>query len=260
MCRDGAIILLTFVAQAFAKDVLTNQTDDVQEFEGKVTKKLVDKLFQKSSHLKMPSHRSLQGLLPHALPHSNPSHSGLLPGNRMQEPGFAGLRQSSHTPNEWPVYWKGNKRKDKWRGQAESNNFPSDPWPNEEKHRWIPEDDPTSTQLPNGYIPKTPQEFHGTRAKGFYPGTSRVHFTLPGKEDELKTIEILRSQDKGNPSFGAVKVRIPLEASVISKDGCLVVQEVRPGSHADLSKLRPGDIIRAMSAPFVEGQKQVDLP
>jgi len=105
---------------------------------------------------------------------------------------------------------------------------------------------------------RTPEQFQGTRTKGSYPESSRVQFTLPGKDDKPKIIEILWS-GKANPSFGAVKVKLPLDAGITSKDARLVVKGIKQGSNAELSKIRRGDIIRAVSLPETENS-QVDSP
>jgi hypothetical protein len=82
---------------------------------------------------------------------------------------------------------------------------------------------------------------------------------LPGPQDddEPKTIELLRTRGDDNPAFSAVKVTLPIGASVASKNSRLVVKGVADGSNADLSRLRQGDIIRAVSLPETsEPQKE----
>jgi hypothetical protein len=123
-------------------------------------------------------------------------------------------------------------------------------------HRWITKEDPTFEDChfnqETGYACKTPEKYRGTRRKGDHPASSRVQFTLPSNDDEPHTIELLRSREQDNPSFGAVKVKLPIEAKVVSKDSRLVVEEVARGSNADNAMIRQGDIIRAVSLPDTE--------
>jgi len=98
-----------------------------------------------------------------------------------------------------------------------------------------------------GYSCKTPEEFRGTRKDGVYEGSFRVQFTLPEKDDEPKTIELMRSRDEDKPSFGAVKVTLPVDITVFSKDSRVLVKRVNKGSGAETARIREGDIIRAVS-------------
>eukprot|EP00747_Dinoflagellata_sp_TGD_P057245 gnl/TRDRNA2_/TRDRNA2_150545_c0_seq2.p1 gnl/TRDRNA2_/TRDRNA2_150545_c0~~gnl/TRDRNA2_/TRDRNA2_150545_c0_seq2.p1 ORF type:complete len:418 (-),score=46.00 gnl/TRDRNA2_/TRDRNA2_150545_c0_seq2:136-1389(-) len=132
-------------------------------------------------------------------------------------------------------------------------------WPEKDDkfHRWISEDDPTCT----GYVCKTPDTFRGTRKPGVYPGSYRVQFTLPGDDDKPKTIEVLRSKGDDNPSFSAVKVSLPVGATVTSENSRMIVTDITRGSNADKSALRKGDIIRAVSMPQSDSQLSAeDLP
>jgi hypothetical protein len=86
-----------------------------------------------------------------------------------------------------------------------------------------------------------------------------VQFTLHGKDDEPRTIELLRSKKMDNPSFGAVKVKLPINAAVSSKDSRLVVDKVEQGGNAYYSQIRQGDIIRAVSLPEAQ-DTQADEP
>mmetsp|Transcript_60106 Transcript_60106/g.105180 ORF Transcript_60106/g.105180 Transcript_60106/m.105180 type:complete len:397 (-) Transcript_60106:218-1408(-) len=152
---------------------------------------------------------------------------------------------------------------------SKSVRVPGAMWPfakgklNRRWHRWIPEDDPTFEDYAfnkvTGYACRTPDTFLGTRKDGVYKGSCRVQFTLPGRDDEPKTLELMRSRTKDNPSFGAVKVKLPIDMALISKDSRLVVKSVRTGSTSDYSRIREGDIIRAISLPDTE-DKQGDTP
>jgi hypothetical protein len=121
-------------------------------------------------------------------------------------------------------------------------------------HRFISEDDPTfEPYVVNsaiGYICQTPDEFKGERHPGSTQSSFRIQFTLPGQEDQPKTVEIMRTK-KDNPSFGAVKIGTPIKM-VVEKDlikNRLIVREVGPDGHAKRARLMNGDIIRAVSSP-----------
>jgi len=120
-------------------------------------------------------------------------------------------------------------------------------------HRWIKEEDPTFEKyafLPGiGYVCQTPEKFAGQRTAGAYPGSVRVQFTLPGKEDEPVTIELLRSRGYDNPSFGAVKAGLPFGAAVYVKNSRVVVGGITEGSNAQKAGIREDDIIRGVSFP-----------
>merc|ERR1712232_362652 len=143
-------------------------------------------------------------------------------------------------------------------------------WEKKEKeqfHRWITRDDPTLVDYVYNehtgvYQCKTPNQFQGLRNKGHLPGSSRLQFTLPGKDDEPKTLELMRSDAQDNPSFGAVKVTLPIDVVVLPQASRLVIKTVKRQSNAEQSRLRGGDIIRAVSVPEdTEGDKpQAETP
>mmetsp|Transcript_17538 Transcript_17538/g.31442 ORF Transcript_17538/g.31442 Transcript_17538/m.31442 type:complete len:460 (-) Transcript_17538:258-1637(-) len=127
-------------------------------------------------------------------------------------------------------------------------------WPEQGRfHRFVQEDDPTFEEYlvncATGYVCKTPDRFQGMRTDGVYQGTSRVQFTLPTEGIRPKTIELLRSSEKDNPSFSAVKVKLPVDATVTSRDSRIVVKQVKQESNAESAMIRRGDIIRAVSVP-----------
>lgn len=130
-------------------------------------------------------------------------------------------------------------------------------------HRFISQDDPTFEEYAHndivGYICKTPDKFQGLRRDGVLKGTRRVQFTLPGRDDEPKTLELMYSRSKDNPSFGAVRVKLPLNVQVSSEKQRVMVTRVNPGSAADNARIQQGDIIRAISVPesTVEGSGTV---
>jgi hypothetical protein len=130
-------------------------------------------------------------------------------------------------------------------------------------HRFISQDDPTFEEYAHndivGYICKTPDKFQGLRRDGVLKGTRRVQFTLPGRDDEPKTLELMYSRSKDNPSFGAVRVKLPLNVQVSSEKQRVMVTRVNPGSAAENARIQQGDIIRAISVPesTVEGSGTV---
>lgn len=148
---------------------------------------------------------------------------------------------------------------------TKSVRVPGATWPETQGkfHRFIAEDDPTFVEYAfnkvTGYACKTPDQFMGTRTDGVYTGSCRVQFTLPGKDDKPKTLEIMRSRKTDNPSFGAVKVKLPIISKVAKKDSRLVVQDIKTGCNTDYSRIRQGDIIRAVSLPEME-DTQADVP
>jgi len=127
-------------------------------------------------------------------------------------------------------------------------------------HRFISEDDPTFAEYAYnrivGYICKTPDKFQGLRTDGSFKGARRVQFTLPGMDDKPKTIELMYSKTKDNPSFGAVRVNLPLNVEVASEDQRVVVTRVNPGSRAENARIQKGDIIRAMSVPDTSDEQR----
>eukprot|EP00427_Karlodinium_veneficum_P026386 CAMPEP_0169210734 /NCGR_PEP_ID=MMETSP1016-20121227/15374_1 /TAXON_ID=342587 /ORGANISM="Karlodinium micrum, Strain CCMP2283" /LENGTH=517 /DNA_ID=CAMNT_0009288297 /DNA_START=365 /DNA_END=1918 /DNA_ORIENTATION=- len=134
-------------------------------------------------------------------------------------------------------------------------------WPEPGKfHRFVAEDDPTFREYfwnkaTSSYACKTPQAYQGTRQNGAYDRSYRVQFTLPDKDGEPKTIEILQSQEKDSPSFGAVRVKLPIDALVSSGKSRLFFKGVKDQSNADLSRIKDGDIIRGMSVPEKDAVK-----
>lgn len=149
--------------------------------------------------------------------------------------------------------------------RSKSVRVPGATWPftKGKFHRFITKDDPTFEEYAfnkvTGYTCKTPDMFSGTRKDGVYTGSCRVQFTLPGRDDEPKTLELMRSRAKDNPSFGAVKVKLPMDMVVVSKDSRLIVKDVKTGSTSEYSRIREGDIIRAVSLPETE-DKQAEAP
>lgn len=103
---------------------------------------------------------------------------------------------------------------------------------------------------------KTPERFKGSRTDGACTGTRRVHFSLPGKEDQPKTIELLPCRAEDNPSFGAVQVKLPFDVQLLSKSSYLEVGGVKAEGNADASGIMEGDIIRAISLPSCKDKEQ----
>lgn len=150
---------------------------------------------------------------------------------------------------------------------------PLEDWPEGKQtfHRFITRDDPTFEEYPYnpavGYVSKTPDTFAGLRKEGTYKGSRRVMFTMPCPPDGctpelLRTIELLKSNEKDNPSFGAVQVQFPLGMEVeeidVDPKGMwpmppnaqrMVVISVNKKSHAADARIQKGDIIRAISVP-----------
>jgi len=139
-----------------------------------------------------------------------------------------------------------------------SSRIPGVVWPktNSILHRFISQDDPTLQKQTGGVTYKTRQKFLGTRRDGVYDGSFRLQFTLPGKDNSPKGIELL-PLSKGEPTFAAVKVKLPLGAVItsLSPDFITRVEEVRDGSNAEESGIMEGDIIRAVSVPDVQEEK-----
>lgn len=289
------IILFSLLGCIHAKEQLQNHTSDVQEKSvDKAINNLFDRALRalpidhkewdkttagKPGHLSTVAH-TRPGPLP-ALPHSNPgdlSSRGIdhqpqfqwqgLPDQHMkasvvgQFSGQLPLHTGRQVMPQGPISGsRGNsgtlafrqQRKEKWEVRSSK---PDAVWPQASAkfHRWITEEENDRLQA-EAYVIKTPERFLGTRAKGGYPRSTRVQFTLPGKEDEQKTIEFLWSNAEDNPSFGAVKVKLPLDAKIYSKNSRLVVKQVEQGSHAKHSNIRQGDIIRAVSVPDTENQQ-----
>jgi len=145
-------------------------------------------------------------------------------------------------------------------------------------YRFVDKDDPSFEPYvfnkATGFACKTPEHFSGQRLLGASEGSFRIQFTLPDKDDEPKTVELRRSTNN-NPSFGAVKVKLPLDMEVkvgrfdprklvevplpfgISivvntydrEKFRLVVQQLADEGNARRAKIQEGDIIRALSIP-----------
>lgn len=287
MMRSAIVIsLLSFAEQLHAKEQVVNHIGDAQ---GSIMNQLINNMFDRAleaspthndwdrTTLGKPGHvvrqpRTSRGSLPHTAGDSavGPEGGHQLPGQQKQSSptdslqrqssfaevrqpsnGFAGLYSSSQLPRRGPF---GANSALIVRSAKTNVNWPEETgkvyrWEKGKVHRWITEEDPTFKQI--AYIVKTPEKFYGTRTKGVYPGSSRVQFTLPGKDDAIKTIEILRSSNN-NPSFGAVKVKLPLDAEVKGENGRLVVQRVSSTGNAGQSQIASGDIIRAVSVPETE--------
>jgi len=130
-----------------------------------------------------------------------------------------------------------------------SSRIPGASWPKTlgKSYRFVPETDPTFGV--DARLSKTPDQFQGARRDGVYGGSRRVQFTLPGKDNEPKVVELRESMTGKNPAFGAVRVRLPIHAAVVTKDSRLVVRSVRRGSNVANSGVTEGDIIRAISLP-----------
>lgn len=266
------IVLLALTVQIHAKKQLQNSNSNVQE------NYLLDRAlkafpndheewdkttFGKPHHLAMPAHTRLGvGYQPQfqwkGLPDQHVQASVgrqfssqlHLHAGRQAMPQHPILRLGGNSGIGMTSFRK--REKERWEVRSSK---PDAVWPvaNERFHRWITEEENERLQA-EAYVIKTPDRFLGTRAKGVYPGSTRVQFTLPGKDDEQKTIEIQRSNAKDNPSIGAVKVKLPLDATVFSKNSCLVVKQVEEGGHARNSNMKQGDIIRAVSLPDKEDQ------
>lgn len=117
-----------------------------------------------------------------------------------------------------------------------------------------------------GVMCTTRADYFGTRIPGDYNGSFKVRFTLPGKDDDPKTLELLQISE-GKPSFGAVKVtagnfirltpqpkEMPIGSSIQQLTGKsdpafnkFVVTEIN--EYVNTAMILPGDIIRAISAP-----------
>jgi len=112
---------------------------------------------------------------------------------------------------------------------------------------------------------KTPSWFSPLRSEGTYKHSRDVTFTMPeeeGKDLRMKTVELLKSNLKDNPSFGAVAVKLPLGINVkeldrsgkmFSAQNRVVVGGVKEGGHGKKANLRQGDIIRGVSMPDEAG-------
>lgn len=140
-------------------------------------------------------------------------------------------------------------------GQLKTKQEPTSAWPHGvSAYRFVSEDDPTFkpyvVNKATGYTCASPQAFFPLRLEGKYEGTFRVQFTLPGKEDQPKTIELMRT-NKDNPSFGAVRVKGPIGADVgfDPLKRRLVVKDVKAGGNAKVARITTGDIIRGISVP-----------
>jgi len=108
---------------------------------------------------------------------------------------------------------------------------------------------------------KPPSWFSGSRSEGKYKNSHRVTFTMPedeGKDLRMTTVELLKSNLKDNPTFGAVAVKLPLSieprsadrsGKMFSAQNRVVVGVVKEGGHGKMANLRPGDIIRGVSMP-----------
>lgn len=126
-----------------------------------------------------------------------------------------------------------------------------------ESCRFVREDDPTLERYAfnpaTGFVCKTPEQFNGLRLLGASKGSYRIQFTLPAKDDEPKTVELQRST-LSNPSFGAVKLVVPINGVGIQvgfdplKKRIFAVK-VRDGSSAQKARIQKGDFIRAVSVP-----------
>jgi len=164
--------------------------------------------------------------------------------------------------------------------------LPREAWPERKLYRFVKEED-LSNPLSKF---QTPVKYQGTRSDGAYKGSSRVKFIPPRQShsgmlsalvDEHnravnslvpKTIELLKSNEQDNPSFGAVEVKLPLDMSLTQSNSVgklswlpidvkvedlesrkrLVVTNVK-GGNAEFSKIQRGDIIRAVSVPAADG-------
>jgi len=112
---------------------------------------------------------------------------------------------------------------------------------------------------------KPPSWFSGSRSEGKYKNSHRVTFTMPedeGKDLRMTTVELLKSNLKDNPTFGAVAVKLPLSieprsadrsGKMFSAQNRVVVGVVKEGGHGKMANLRPGDIIRGVSMPDEAG-------
>lgn len=122
-------------------------------------------------------------------------------------------------------------------------------------HRWISEKDPTFQEyVTNKAVYGIPERFAPTRQDGIVPGSSRLQFLLPG-EDEPKTIELLKSRGYDNPSFGAVRVKLPIGATIVAQNSRLVVKSVEEQSNVERAGIRANDIVRAMSLPQAQASQ-----
>jgi hypothetical protein len=175
---------------------------------------------------------------------------------------------------------------DEFTPAAKPIQLPREEWPERKLYRFIKEEDLSKALFKF----QTPVKYQGTRNTGTYKGSSRVTFAPPRKShsgmlsalvDEHnravsslvpKTIELLKSNEQDNPSFGAVEVKLPLDMSLTQSNSVgklswlpidvkvedldsrkrLVVTNVK-GGNAEFSRIQRGDIIRAVSVPAPDG-------
>lgn len=117
---------------------------------------------------------------------------------------------------------------------------------------------------------KTPDRYSGSRSQGEFENSHRITFTPPeeeGKDMQMKTVELLRSNLKDSPTFGAVAVRLPLMIEPAARDcsgkffsaqNRVVVGKILPGGNGKSALLREGDIIRGVSVPDGEDSKKAN--
>lgn len=145
----------------------------------------------------------------------------------------------------------------------ETLRVPGAKWPEENRYRFVREDDPTFedyffNNLTNSYSCRTPEKYVGLSRDGVYENSCRVQFTVPGKDDHPTTVELLRYKGKAT-SCGAVRVKLPLDARLVFRDSYFVVKNITDESNAQNSSIMVGDIIRAVSLP-VSRQPSPDAP
>jgi len=137
------------------------------------------------------------------------------------------------------------------------------PWLGLQSYRYVDGDDPTfqpyARNQVTGFVCQTPEQFSGLRLPGAYQGSFRIQFTLPGRDDDPKTIELQRST-KDNPSYGAVKVKLPLsiEVGIDLLKFRLVIQKVGDTGKAQFARIREGDFVRGISVPEGDGMVMLD--
>jgi len=106
---------------------------------------------------------------------------------------------------------------------------------------------------------RTPSKYTGLRSLGVSGGSYRLDFILNGRDgDKQKALELLESIPNSNPSFGAVRVPLPLDFTLVASGSNLVVGSVRQYGNSFLAGIRENDIIRAVSIPVNSEERQKD--
>jgi hypothetical protein len=174
-----------------------------------------------------------------------------------------------------------------WRTQPQ---LPRESWPEAagKEYRFLRKGDDTFEEyrfsVATGYG-IIQDKYVGSRKPGRYKQSRRVSFSVPVDGDarlnvktldgtsmkmtaasvdeaSMRTIELLRTESSGNPSFAAVELALPLQLKVTKRNQAseddkyrdiekqrIVVSNVKEDGHAGLAGIKVGDIIRAVSLP-----------